>query len=172
MEKRPRIKIPLSLLDKILEVLCLTILVAGWLFVLWAYPRLPDQIPTHFDAAGQANDFGPKATLFYLPAISLVLYAGITILNRFPHHFNYLTEITEQNAMQLYTSATRFIRWLKTMVLLIFAAIIFFTCQASLSSSHQLGAWFLPLAIVCVLAPTVGMVITQIRHRRPTPATR
>jgi uncharacterized membrane protein len=49
-------------------------LLAASLFqVAWYYPRLPERLASHFDAAGRANAFMPKPALF-------VLYAGVLAL--------------------------------------------------------------------------------------------
>ena len=35
---------------------------------------LPDKVPTHFDAAGNANVWGPPGTLWLLPLVAVGLY--------------------------------------------------------------------------------------------------
>ena len=41
----------------------------------WYYPRLPDRVASHFDAAGQANAFMPKDAFFTVQLGVLVLMA-------------------------------------------------------------------------------------------------
>ena len=54
------------------------LLVAMWAFALWAYDKLPDPIPIHFDAAGNPNGWAEKSYVswFMLPASAL----GMTVL--------------------------------------------------------------------------------------------
>ncbi|MFH1763609.1 MAG: DUF1648 domain-containing protein [Gemmatimonadota bacterium] len=46
---------------------------------LWAWPRLPDQIPTHFGADGLADAWGKRTfgSWFMIPGIALLLTAGM-----------------------------------------------------------------------------------------------
>lgn len=44
---------------------------------LWAYPRLPDIIPTHWNAQGQADDFSEKSGSIWILPIMMV---GVTLL--------------------------------------------------------------------------------------------
>lgn len=48
-------------------------------YAWYLYPTLGDQIPTHFNAAGEANSWGPRSSIFLMPAImggvSLFVYA-------------------------------------------------------------------------------------------------
>lgn len=44
----------------------------GWLSI--AYPRLPEQIPLHFDVQGMPDRIGPRAGLFVLPMIALLTW--------------------------------------------------------------------------------------------------
>ena len=54
-------------------VLILGLVVAA----LWAWPRLPPQIPTHFGADGQADAWGDRTleSWFMAPGIALLLIA-------------------------------------------------------------------------------------------------
>jgi uncharacterized membrane protein len=130
MNNRPRIQLQLQPIDKIVEILCLIVIAALWLLTSVAYNQLPDVIPVHFDATGQADGYGPKATLWMLPTIASALVLGLTILNKYPHIFNYPTTITPENALQQYTFATRMLRWIKLGAAIIFLVIMFFTLNA------------------------------------------
>ena len=48
------------------------------------YPFLPDQVPSHWNAAGQIDGYMPKlANAILLPAISIALYLFIQLLIRY-----------------------------------------------------------------------------------------
>ena len=41
-----------------------------------SYPRLPDQVPTHWDIHGNVNDYSSKTLgLFLLPVLMFVIWA-------------------------------------------------------------------------------------------------
>jgi uncharacterized membrane protein len=161
MEARPKLKIELSKTDRLLEWTSLLLLAVLWTGTIAFFSKLPDQIPSHFDAAGQADDFSHKKSIFVLPIISTVLYAGMTILNRYPHIFNYPTIVTAENARRLYTSATRLVRVLKLVVVVIFSGIVFMTYKISLSDTEGLGAWFLPVVVGLMLLPVIFYIVKR-----------
>jgi len=50
---------------------------------IWAYATLPPSIATHWGTDGRV-DYGPKATLFFLPACGLVAYCIATFGSAIP----------------------------------------------------------------------------------------
>jgi uncharacterized membrane protein len=158
MQRRPRIKLTLSSLDNNLELAGKMLLALMWGFVIFALFNLPEAIPTHFNASGQPDGYGDKMTLLALPALATILYFALTQLNKYPHIFNYLTKITEDNAEKQYTIATRMMRFLKLTILLIFSLVILFTYLTAIGMTGGLGAWFLPLVIVLLFIPTLFTV--------------
>ncbi len=98
MEERPKIKLGLTIADRTFEFIGWLSILAIWVLTVTNYADLPDTIPTHYDGAGQADGFGGKATILTLPLIATILFVGMTILNKFPHIYNYPINITEENA--------------------------------------------------------------------------
>lgn len=131
MEARPRIKVELTLADRVVEAISVALLALLWIGILVCYNGLPRTIPTHFNATLQADDFGNKQTLFMLPVIATILYCSLSILNHYPHIFNYPQAVTQGNAKALYTTATRLIRILKLAVIIIFSSIVWLTIKTA-----------------------------------------
>lgn len=106
MRSRPKIKIALTLFDKILEA-------AGWicLAALWVLMML------HFNSSHikryWIKDFNLRSF-----AIATTTFLLLTILNKYPYIFNYPVKITNQNAYPQYLNATRMIRYLKLSIIL------------------------------------------------------
>ena len=164
-EQRPEITLIPSTADKLLEVLGWLILFVLWGYTISHYSSLPDTIPTHYNAAGEADGFGRKASVFGLPVIATLLFIGITVLNWYPHIFNYPTTITQDNALRLYTLATRMLRYLKLVLVLVFGGIAFKTIQTATGESSGLGAWFLPLTAGLIFIPLIYFVIKSIKKK-------
>ncbi len=164
-EERPKLKIQLTPTDQVLELLGWGVLLALWVWTGTSYSSLPDIIPTHFNAAGEADGFGRKESIVGLPLIATLLYIGLTLLNRFPHSFNFPTPITPDNALKQYTNATRMIRYLKLILVLVFAGISFQTIQQANGTGEGLGFWFLPLTLVLVFMPLVYFVIKSFQTK-------
>lgn len=87
---------------------------------------LPAQIPTHFDALGNPNGWGPPSTLLLLPVIAAVIYLTITAISRFPVLFNYPVAVTEENRARLEALTLEMIAWLKAEMVCLFAWIQWF----------------------------------------------
>lgn len=157
-EIRPKLKPKLTKTDYLLEAAVFLGLASIWILAITAYHSLPEIIPTHYGFNGQADDWGSKAAIFILPVISLVMIIGMSILNRFPHIFNYPLKVTEENAMQLYRKGTLLIRIIKVIIVILFMFIEWLICDVP--ENNQLPVWFLPVVlIVPVILPVIIVFI-------------
>jgi uncharacterized membrane protein len=166
MSGRPKLKLELTTFDKTLEILGWTSILAIWVLTITNYTNLPGKIPTHYNGSGQADGFGGKATILTLPLIATVLFIGLTILNKFPHIFNYPTNITQDNALRQYTNATMMIRYLKLSIVVIFGLIAFKTIQNANGEADGLGVWFLPMTLGLIFIPLTYFVIKSYKTTR------
>jgi uncharacterized membrane protein len=155
MESRPKIQLTPSSFDKALSLASIFLLVIIWVLTIYTVLKSPTTIPIHFNATGNADGYGPKLILFILPAIATLIHFGLTKLNNYPHIFNYVNRITEDNAEKQYTIATRMLSFLKLALLLIFALIILFTHLTTIGVRDGLGRWFLPMAIGLIALPMI-----------------
>ncbi len=154
MNSRPKIKPELTKVDKFLEYAGWFVLLVIWVLTLVNYNKLPGIIPVHFNFLGEADRFGNKLNIFILPVTATVLFIGLTILNNYPHIFNYPVRITGENALRQYTNATRFIRYLKLALAIIFLLVLLVTFY----QSQEFGIWLLILIAVAVFIPLVYFV--------------
>jgi uncharacterized membrane protein len=166
MNQRPRIKLELRSSDKIIEGLGWISVIGIWVLTLYNYFELPEIIPTHFNARGEADGFGSKSNLLSLPIISTALFLGLTILNKKPHLFNYPSAITVENALQQYTNATRLLRALKLVIVVIFGLIVLRTIQNVNGNADGLGTWFLPIAMAMIFIPVFYYLIVNAAGKR------
>ena len=159
MNKRPKIKLKLNQTDSALEIIGWLSVFGIWTLTITNYFELPDTIPTHYNLTGKADGFGNKSNLFALPIISTIIFVGLSILNKYPHAFNYPSEITEENALHQYTNATRMMRVLKLVIVIIFGLIVFRTIQNVNGNADGLGTWFLPLIMGIIFIPIFYFLI-------------
>ncbi|SEA78978.1 DUF1648 domain-containing protein [Psychroflexus halocasei] len=156
---RPKLKVKMTNSDKGLEILGWILLAVIWVLTISKYSQLPETIPIHYNGLGEADGFGNKWNILTLPIVASILYVGMTILNKYPHVFNYPNNITEQNAMKKYKIATRLVRVLKLVVVIIFGLIVFRTLQNINGSADGLGIWFLPLTMALIFIPMAYFLI-------------
>lgn len=157
MKKRPRIQIKLTTADYILEIIG-TLGIACLVFLpFYFYNNLPNEIPNHFNAYGQVDSYGKRSAIWLLPTIGLVFYFGMTLLNKYPHIFNYPAKVTEDNAERLYALGTRTIRLLKVVIALLFAFLNFKTIEIALNKADDMGKLYLPILLSVLIVITGSM---------------
>lgn len=161
---RPYLDLPWTGLEKVLEVIAL----AGWLGTLVLvglnWHTLPEQIPRHYNLVGEVDAYGGKSTVLLLPVVSSVLWASLTLLSRYPHIYNYLVEITEQNAARQYRLARRLIISLKAIVAVLFLGITWHV----IDSAHGVTYSILPIVTIpigLIMIITVMHVVSSLRAR-------
>lgn len=162
---RPRIPLTISPTDRVLEIIGWLALAFIWMYVFWKFPSLPETIPMHFDGSGKVNGWGSRWSVFFLPAITTIVYVGLTYLNKFPHVFNYLEEITEENAERQYTLSTSLIRLLKTIIALLFSFLTYEIVYIALNSSMGMEFWVLPLVLCSIFLPIIVYLIRVGIHK-------
>ena len=165
MKERPKLKLEHTQADKIVEIIGWLLIFAVWSLTIIKYQSLPDIIPTHYNGAGVADGFGDKWMILTLPLVATVLFIGLTILNKFPHNFNYPTEINEDNALRQYTNATRLIRYLKVIIVVIFGLIAFETIRHANGQTEGLGIWFLPMTMGLIFIPLIYFLIKSTKTK-------
>ncbi|MGL2966167.1 DUF1648 domain-containing protein [Flavobacterium sp. XGLA_31] len=157
--ERPRIQLQLSIADKIVEVLAILLLLFFWIYTLKQYSNLPDIIPTHFSGDGTVDGYGVKQTMFIMLFIATGLFVMLTVFSRYPHKFNYMTVITEANALTQYTLSTRMLRVMKLSVTLVFLALDFKTIETAHGHADSLGGWFMLLIMGLIFVPLFYFLI-------------
>lgn len=158
MNNNPKLKLNLTRTDRIIEFFGWILLLTIWIWVLISYKNLPDIIPTHYNASGVADGFGEKVNLLILPLLATVLFATLTLLNKFPHKFNYLVKITPENAYRQYVNATRMLRALKLVIVIVFGLVIFQTLQYKVIQKHHIIQYFPPLTLMIIFVPIVYFI--------------
>jgi len=156
--KRPRIKISLKLADIILEAVCVVVFFIVCLYLILSWTDIPSIVATHFGVSGQADGFGSKSAVLFLLPFILILYAGLSVLQKFPHIYNYAVEITEENAEIQYAYAVRMIRVLKLIMVAGFSFIEFQIIRSAITGENSLGILFLPIFLVSLFS-TLGFYI-------------
>lgn len=66
-----------------LDILTFSVMFGIFIYVFFMYGKLPDEIPIHFNTAGEADDWGNKATLFGLMLIHFHAVVLMFVLNYF-----------------------------------------------------------------------------------------
>lgn len=88
-------------------------------YVALTYSSLPNIVPTHFGFSGEADSWGSKSSVWTLLGINVVMVAGIAGFSTRPRWFNYVSEITEENAQRLYREGERMMVWIGVAIMVL-----------------------------------------------------
>jgi len=165
MSDLPKIKLDLTLFDKVLEILSWMFLVFLWFITVWNYSSLPKVIPIHFDYKGEADQFGGKGTILGIPIIASVLYIVLTILNKYPHLHNYARKVTLENIEKNYIRSTRLLRIVKLAILIIFSMIVIQTIEISKINATAISVWLLPFSLSLIFIPIILFLVRSKRDK-------
>jgi uncharacterized membrane protein len=123
--------------------------------------RLPDRIPTHFDAAGKPNGWGSPSMLIVMPVIALAIYLLMSVVARFPSAFNYPVRVTPENLTRLQAVTLDMLAWLKTELACMFAVLQWAIIRSARSGEGHLLSAILPVSILIIFG-TVGWHIVAL----------
>lgn len=159
--ERPRIQIPFKTLDIVIELASIAILILMWLHLIIEYPSLPETIASHFNGSGKADGYSNKLFVWFLPALATIIYAGLLLVNRYPHLHNYMVNITEENAFKYYTFSTRVLRIVNFLCTLMFGYISYKIIEGAKNNASSLGMSFMIIIIGVSLALPVFIYAYQ-----------
>jgi len=158
MNTRPKLNIPLSSFELAVQLVSLLGIVASFVLLLIVWPDIPDKVPTHFGSSGEADAWGGKSTLVWIPMIAVGLYALLTLIEQFPQSYNYLCEITEKNAEFQYRNARMMLECMKLELIYFFGYLEWKTVQVAIGQAEGLGPAFLFVFLI-ILFGTLGFFL-------------
>src|SRR5690625_1255473 len=101
MQKRPKLNLKITPLELILNGVTLVLFIGSMVYLLFVWQSLPSEVPAHYNALGEVDRWGSKWEMLILPIIATVLWIGMTILDMYPHVYNYII-LTEENVLFQY----------------------------------------------------------------------
>ncbi|MEM7575143.1 MAG: DUF1648 domain-containing protein [Bacteroidota bacterium] len=126
-----------------LRSIALASVIAAFAIVLFYYGDLPAKVPTHFDLNGEADAFGNKIWLWFLPALNLGLYALLGNIHRLPKSmFNYPVKLTKENEERQFDNIVLMNQVLRAFLCLGIAYTCWSIVATALGRSSGLSDWF------------------------------
>jgi uncharacterized membrane protein len=153
--KRPILKIPHSNLERILEVIAIASIIIQIAMLTAYWSRMPQRIVTHIGIDGRPDRWGGRGELLVLPIISVVLYVLFTTLSKFPHIFNYIVDINEENAKYQYSNARTLMIAIKSEMLIFFTVFQYSSLMDALNRKSHFGQFALPIIFIITIFGTL-----------------
>ncbi len=153
---------------RVLEASAVIILAAHLLYLWTSFNALPATVPTHFNAAGEADAFGSKNSIWELWFVSLGLYALLTATVFIPlksRLWNLPSAVKEDASGEKARAVWEMIAALKVLTVLIFLAL---SWQVVRSAQGLASDWFVPLLLV--VGAVAPLVILGVYFARMTPS--
>ena len=147
-------------LDKLMNRLSLLVLLGTALFLALYWWHIPQEVPMHFNAAGQIDRWGSKAELLILPVIAWLLYLLMTVVEQFPGAWNTGVKVTEENRERVYALLGHMLSTLKFLIMVMFAWITLWCALAK-----PLPVWFLPVVLGAVFGDMIYWLVRVFRAR-------
>jgi uncharacterized membrane protein len=126
---------------------------------------LPDKVPVHFDFSGEPDSWESKGMIALLPGVTIFLYALLTFVSRYPHHFNYLYEITEENAATQYRLGRTMLAVLKTEIIWLFTIMTWEGIAVALDRCKGL-TFSMPIVFMALITGTLIIYIVKSKRAK------
>ncbi len=144
---------------RLCEKVALAGLVATVGVVCVNWPQLPNRVPTHFGWSGPPDAYGPKETVWLLPAVTVLLYAILTVASRLSKFSARVPSDNPAVRVRVESIGRDLIGWIKAELTWLFAWITWTTLQIALGHRRGLSPAFGPLLIALPLATAVFFML-------------
>ena len=147
--------------DRILDLIGWILLIGTLAYLILGWSSFPDQIPMHYNGAGEIDRWGGKGEIIVIEVVMWILYLGIGLVEKYPQIWNTGVEVTPQNKEKVYRILKHMLKTLKTLTALIFAYLIVTSLQAT-----PLPGWFTPVTLILVFGDMAFWLVLLYRIRK------
>ncbi len=149
-----------KILYRVINILCLLIMIGTivWLVAVW--DNIPEEIPTHFDYAGNPDSYGSKTDIIVLPIFAWILYGVMVFVELIPGAWNTGVKVTPENQDRVYGIIKGMLVFLKLYIVCLFTLITIFSALAK-----SLPVWLLPVELVVIFGTIIISIVRLYRAR-------
>lgn len=147
--------------DRILDLLGWILLIGTLACLILGWSSFPDQIPMHYNGAGEIDRWGGKGEIIFIEVMMWILYLGIGVVEKYPQIWNTGAEVTAKNREKVYRTLKYMLKTLKFLTALIFAYLIVNSLQ-----SAPLPGWFTPAVMILVFGDMAFWLIRLFRIKK------
>ena len=148
---------PTTLYHRISEIIPWAIFMGLIIYLVVRWRALPEQIPLHYDLAGNITGYGGKGNIIVLVVIAFIMNITMWLVGLFPQSWNAGVRITFTNRVWVYKCLRDMMADLRIAMSLLFPAMTITILEYDTAFSH----WFFRGGIWCIL---VLVIIPMIRY--------
>ena len=162
MHNNPVLEIPKSLFEKTLDIVTAILYVTGIIYTIFIWNQLPDQVPAHYNGAGEVNRWGSKWELIILPVIAALLAVFMSFLEKHPEWHNYM-KLKENNIEFQYKNSRLMMNVLKNECVLLFTFLTYKTEQIAMGNTDTIGTAVLPISLAVIFGSMAFYIIRSLK---------
>lgn len=162
LKERPKLKLPKTRFERLFDSITIVVFALSVVYLMSVWAMLPTKVPVHYNAAGEVDRWGSKWAITMMPIIALVMWISMTVLERYPHVYNY-PNLTKDNVRAQYINARLMLNVLKNIIVLLFVYSTWNDIQVALGNSESLGIWFLPFFFIVIFGPMIFFFVRSFR---------
>ncbi|WP_042222012.1 DUF1648 domain-containing protein [Oceanobacillus manasiensis] len=159
--KRPKLKIPKTKIEWAADIIGYLFFLGTVGFLIYQWNNLPNEVPVHYNAQGEVDNWESKFVLILLPAIGVLIAVMMEVFERFPEWHNYPARLNQENVKAFYLSSRKMTNQIKNICFILFGIILIESITIALGWISSLPGWLLPLMIISTLIPIVIGLIQQ-----------
>lgn len=153
--------------DLALEILTALVVVMAVAFLAVVWSGLPERVPTHFDAAGAPDAFGPRWSLWGLAGVMVALYAVLYAMKfASPRLWNMPFKVTAANAKAVGRLLARFSRVMNLACTVLFGALLVGSVRVALGQAGGLPIWTTLTGVLLIFVALAWIMTTMSRLSR------
>lgn len=161
----PVLKLKMTFIEKLCNVLGILSFSSVILYIIYTWNTIPNLIPGHYNASGEVTRWGGREELFILLAVGVLLWIGMTILERFPHVYNY-KNLTEANVEGQYINSRIMMNFLKNEIAILFPFIIWNDIRVARGFPSLMNTWTLVIIVIILTGTIAFFLVRSYRQKR------
>lgn len=165
MNERPKLTLKKTPFEVIFNSITLLLFLISLAYLLFVWRALPLEVPAHYNALGEVDRWGSKVEMIIIPFFALLMWIGMTVLEKYPHVYNYMN-LTPDNVRSQYINARLMMNVIKNIIVLLFVYLTWSNIQVALGNHDSLSSWFMPIFLVLLFIPMGYFIIRSFRLRK------
>ncbi len=123
---------------------------------LFSYGELAGtEVPSHFDAKGAVNGTEDASIFIFMPCIALLIFAAMTLAEKFPKMINYPKKISDNGREWLNANGWKYMREMKLCIMGLFAYIVWSMYAVATGKAAEVQLWGFTVFIGLMLVLTL-----------------
>ena len=135
------------------------LLVIYMVWFVYRWRQLPQTVPLHFGFDGTPDRWGGKESLWMTPALALAVFAGLTVILRFPGIWNTgFKPVTEENREWVYQNLASMLVSVR-----LGAEVILMYSSWKGMTDYRMGGWFWLIWFAVLFGPVIFFTVRMSR---------